>query len=87
MKHLYKVAVSYGILIVVAESPNEVLSIIKASDWYERDFECLTHLASIENLADIEKQAYIDATILKFTQEIVGYEVKGESKIIAFYQE
>lgn len=87
MKHLYEVGVSYGILIVVAESKDEVLSIIKASKWYEIDFECLSHLKTIENLADIEKQQYIDKTILNLTTEIVGYEVKGDSKIIAYYQE
>ena len=79
-KHLYEVAVSYGILIVVAESKDEVLSVIKASKWYEMDFNFIPP-------AGVEKQAYKDATILKFTKEIVGYEVKGESKVIADYQE
>ena len=83
MKHLYEVAVGYGILIVVAESPNEVLSIIKASEfsyWYEREFNFIPP-------AGVEKQTYRDAKILEFIKEIVGYEVEGKSKIIAFYQE
>lgn len=80
MKHLYEVAVPYGILIVVAESPNEVLSIIKASDWYEGNFNFIPP-------AGVEKQTYRDSMILKLTKEIVGYEVEGKSKIITFYQE
>lgn len=79
MKHLYEVGVAYGILVVVAE-PNEVLSIIKASDWYEGNFNFIPP-------AGVEKQTYKDAMILELTKEIVGYEVEGESKIITFYQE
>lgn len=80
MKHLYEVGVSYGILVVVAESKDEVLSIIKASVWYERDFNFIPPVG-------VEKQTYIDKTILELTTEIVGYEVIGESKIITYYQE
>ena len=81
MKHLYEVIISYGVLIVVAESLDEVSYIIKNSEWYKSDFECIIPPKGVD------KQTYIDECILKYTEEIAGYEVKGESKIIAYYQE